>query len=83
MFVNGQLVKLNQTTPTPYSMRVGEKHAIKLTSQSVTVTGRLKTTWACPKESESCEANELHGSIHLQNGTSTSTAIPVWGSCGC
>jgi hypothetical protein len=83
IFVNGQLVKLNETTPTPYPTQVGEKHTIKLTSQTVTVSGQLKTTLACPAKSESCEANELRGSIHIQSGASSSTAIPVWGSCGC
>lgn len=83
MFLNGQLLKLNEISPTPYSNRVGERHSIKLISQTVVVTGKLKTTWACPAKSESCEANELQGSIKLQSGAATSAAIPVWGSCGC
>lgn len=83
MFVNGQLAKLDGISPTPYSTQLGEKHTIKLTSKTVTVTGQLKTTWVCPAKSESCEANELMGSVQLQSGPSMSTAIPVWGSCGC
>ena len=62
-------------------LSVGDEYVFNFEAESVRVTTTAKVTWACPKDSDSCEVTRYRAKIVVEtNGASTS--IDARGECG-